>query len=112
MHSNLLVYSSSFGEGRNVAAIAEGRPVPRSWPNTVSATQWLVKVLDWGTLCLPSTTDSPSPPTTAYCLVIPQRGWTPARTCSLPGRCLSQPPLHLCPATVSVPGDGDIQGLG
>lgn len=47
--------SFSFGEGAKLAQLYQ-----RSWPDIVSATQLLVKVLDWGAFCPSSTTDSPS----------------------------------------------------
>lgn len=49
-----------WGRCKGCPAVAEGRPAPRSWPIIVSATRWLAMVLDWGALCSPSTTDSPS----------------------------------------------------
>lgn len=85
-----------WGPWKGCPAIAEGRPVPRSRLSVVSATRLLVKVLDWGALCPPSTTDSPSrhqPP-----LDPPEAGHS-LRNISFPRSCLSQPPLHLCADT-------------
>lgn len=88
----------SFGKGAKVAHLSQ-----RSWPNIVSATQLLVKVLDWGPLCPSSTTDPPSccqPP-----LGLPEGGPS-LRNFSLSSGSLSQPPLHLCLETDSAPGGG------
>lgn len=73
-----------FGESAKVAQLSQ-----RSWPSIVSATQLLVKVLDWGALRPSSTTDSP--------LLLPTTSWSPR------GRALSKKlqPLQRMPLPAS-----------